>query len=345
MSKTHAIRLLTHDHKEITFACGEDEHLVEAAAKAAITLSSYCLEGNCGACHGTCKSGDYELKSHRDEARPQVDGGILMCRTFPKGDMVVEVPSDLAHISLGPIAERTGEVVAVEDIGGAVCRLVLRVLPDDNGDLGPQFEPGQFMELEIPGTTVRRAYSLANAPNWEGRLEFLIRIQPHGEFSKWLDHDAKPGDTLAIKGPEGSFVIQTGSLNPRRFVAGGTGVAPMLSMLRQMAEFQDGNESRLYFGVNTEDDLFGLDQLEALKSALPNLTVIVCVWKPKTAWSGFTGSPVDAFAEDLKADMDKGLRPEVYLCGPPGLVDATEQVATENGLNPDKVFCERFLPA
>jgi len=345
MTKTHTVNLTTRDHKNISFECGEDEHLIEAAAKANITLPSSCLEGNCGACHGACKGGDYELKSHREDARPHEDGGILMCRTFPKGDLEIEVPSDLAHITSGPVAERACEIVEVEDIGGSVRRLVLQLLPDQNGDLGPQFEPGQFMELEIPGSDVRRAYSLANAPNWEGRLEFLIRIQPQGKFSTWLDNDAKPGTTLAVKGPEGAFVVQTGSLKPRRFVAGGTGVAPMLSMLQQMSEFQDSNESRLYFGVNTEDDLFCLDQFEALKTALPNLTVIVCVWKPNATWAGFTGSPVDAFATDLKNDVAKGLQPEVYLCGPPGLVDATELAAKEIGLDHDNVFCERFLPA
>lgn len=345
MTKTHSVRLTTRDHQEISFNCGEDEHLIEAAEKANITLPSSCLEGNCGACHGACKSGDYELKSHREDALPHEEGGILMCRTFPKSDITVEVPSDLAHITSGPVAERTSEVVSVEDIGGAVRRLVLRVLPDANGDMGPQFEPGQFMELEIPGTDVRRAYSLANAPNWEGLMEFLIRIQPNGKFSTWVDTQAKAGDTVRIKGPEGAFVIQTGTLNARRFVAGGTGIAPMFSMLTQMAEFQDSNESRLYFGVNTEDDLFYLDQIEALKTQLPNLTVTVCVWKPSENWQGFSGSPVDAFAQDLKDDIAKGVQPEVYLCGPPGLVDATEETAEKAGLPHDNVFCERFLPA
>ncbi|MBL4692214.1 MAG: oxidoreductase, partial [Magnetovibrio sp.] len=195
------------------------------------------------------------------------------------------------------------------------------------------------------GTDIRRAYSLANAPNWEGILEFLIRIQPNGKFSTWLDQKATVGGTVRIKGPEGTFVIQNGTLNARRFVAGGTGIAPMLSMLRQMAEFQENNESRLYFGVNTEDDLFCLDEIETLKAAMPNLSVIVCVWKPGPNWQGFTGSPVDAFATDLTVDIAKGQKPEVYLCGPPGLVDATEDSARTIGLPSQNLFCERFLPA
>ncbi|PHS79300.1 MAG: oxidoreductase [Rhodospirillaceae bacterium] len=345
MSQTHTINLTTRDHKEISFPCGEGEHLIEAAAKANITLPSSCLEGNCGACHGNCKSGDHELKSHRKDALPKEDGAILMCRTYPKADLSIEVSADMAHITSGPIAERTCEVIEVSNIGGAVRRLVMKVLPDENGDMGPQFEAGQYMELQIPGSDVKRAYSLANAPNWDGTLEFLIRLQPNGKFSSWLEDKASAGDKLQVKGPEGAFVMQTGTLSARRFVAGGTGVAPMFAMLRQMAEFQEGNDSHLYFGVNTEDDLFCMDQVEDLKKLLPNLTVTVCVWKPGNDWQGYTGSPVDAFAADLKADVEKGLKPEVYLCGPPGLVDATEEASAAAGLSHDNVYCERFLPA
>ena len=344
MTKNHTVRLKTRDNEELTFECGEDEHLVEAAAKAGITLPSSCQEGNCGTCHGACHDGEFEHESHGPDALLKEEGAILMCRTFPRGDITVEVPLDLAHITAGPVAERTCEIVEVEDTGGGVKRLVLRILPDENGDLGPTFEPGQFMELEVPGTDVRRAYSMANAPNWEGRLEFLIRLLPGGKFSTWLDTEAKPGGSIRVRGPKGNFVLQAGSLEPRRFVAGGTGVAPMLSQLRQMAEFKESNESRLYFGVNKEEDLFCLDQIEDLKAAMTNLTVEVCVWEPNGNWSGFTGSPVDAFRRDLEEDMKKGLQPEVYLCGPPGLVDATEEAANEQGLSHDNVFCERFLP-
>jgi len=114
----------------------------------------------------------------------------------------------------------------------------------------------------------------------------------------------------------------------------------MLSMLRQMAEFGEANDCRLYFGVNTRRDLLCLDEIEALKAALPNLKVDVCVWKPEGDWGGFVGSPVDAFTRDLA----EGPAPEVYLCGPPGLVDATEAAAEKHGVPHDQVFCERFLP-
>lgn len=347
MSQTYSITLNTQDNQQISFQCDADENLIDAAAKAKITLPAVCHAGSCGACHGHCKSGDFELKSHSEGALnkdAKAHGGILMCRTHPLSDMVVEIPSDLAHITAGPVPEPVCEVIAIDDMGGNVRRLLLKVLPDESGAIHSEFEPGQFMELEIPGTDIRRAYSISNAPNWAGELEFMIRLQPNGKFSGWLQDDAKVGDRLNTKGPEGSFLLHQGGLSPRRFIAGGTGIAPMLSMLRQMAEFGESHESRLYFGLTSEADLFGMAEIEELKAALSNLSVEICIWKPTDGWQGFKGSPVDAFKDDLKADLEKGISPDVYLCGPPGLIDAAEQVAAEQGLDSKHLFSERFLP-
>ena len=343
MTVKHTVYLNTRDGQSVSFQCGEDEDLVSAAAKAAITLPSTCRSGTCGTCSGTCSKGDYALSSHSDaalSAEQAEAGGILMCRTHPKGDLVVEVPTDLAHIMAGPAPELECTVVAIEDLGGQVMRLEIKALEG-----GASFEPGQYMELIIPGSPTSRAYSLSNAPNWDGTFEFLIRLQPNGKFSTWLKDVAKIGDKIHARGPQGSFVLQAGSLNPRRFVAGGTGLAPMLSMLRQMAAFGEMNDAHLYLGVNTEDDLFGQAQLDELKALLPNLRIDICVWKAKNGWQGFTGTPADALKRDLKNDLVKGLQPETYLCGPPGLVDATERAVTEMGVAMSSIFSEKFLPS
>lgn len=343
MTTQHSVRLSTRDGQSISFTCGTDENLIDAAAKADITLPSACLSGGCGTCSGTCTKGDYEMGAHAENAlSPEAakDGGILMCCTHPKGDMEVDVPADLAHITSGPVPELECEVIALEDLGGQVVRLELKALSG-----GATFEPGQYMELVIPGTETSRAYSLSNAPNWDGTFEFLIRLQPEGKFSTWLKDVAKVGDAIHTRGPQGTFVLQAGTLNPRRFVAGGTGLAPMLSMLRQMAAFGETNDAHLYLGVNTEDDLFGQAQLDELKTLLPNLRIDICVWKAKEGWVGFSGTPADALKRDLEEDMAKGLHPETYLCGPPGLVDATEQAALEKGMPLASIFSEKFLPS
>ena len=204
-----------------------------------------------------------------------------------------------------------------------------------------EFEPGQFMELEVPGQDIKRAYSLANTGNWEGRLEFLIRLQPGGLFSTWLREQAAVGQTLIVHGPKGAFGLHESGLRPRWFVAGGTGLAPMLSMLRRMAEFQEPHPARLYFGANRAEDLFCQTELEALQAELPQLQVIYCVWKPEDNWQGFCGTPVDALAQDL---ADAVVLPDIYLCGPPALIDAAEAAARAKGVPDQQVLSERFLP-
>ena len=348
MAVQHVVCLNTKDGETLSFECSEDESLVEGAAKSGITIPAICKEGNCGTCHGTDATGAYELKSHSNKALPEdaaSRGEVLMCRTYPRGDLSVALATDASYLTAEPAPERACKITTNDAIGGGVHRLVLEIIAGENGDIGPSFEPGQYMELEIPDTDTSRAYSLANAPNWEGRLEFLIRLQPNGFFSTWLQNEAASGQVINTKGPEGTFVLQSNQLSPRRFVAGGTGIAPMFSMLRQMAEFAEPHDSCLYFGVNTEKELFSLDEINELKTALPQLRVEVCVWKPEENWDGFIGSPADAFSRDLEQDLAKGVTPIVYLCGPPGLVDATEAVALKHGLSQDNVSCERFLPS
>jgi len=348
MSLSHHIQLKTLEGGVLSFDCPETVPIIDAAAQAGITIPASCRSGTCGACRGQCESGRFDMPRASDQALPvdaRAQGGVLLCQTYPRSDLVLAIDAETARLTAGPPPERQARILANDDIGGQVRRLVLELLPDDAGDLGPGFEPGQFMELEIPGTRMTRAYSLANAPNWDGRLEFLIRLRPDGAFSTWLRDGAKPGGTLTVIGPKGQFGLRPGSLAPRRFIAGGTGLAPMLSMLRWMAEFGETNPSKLYFGVNSQTDLFSLDDLADLAGQLPTLEVIPCLWQPEPGWSGAVGSPADLFARDLALDLERGNPPDAYLCGPPGLVAAVEQAARVAGLPDKNIMAERFLPS
>ena len=338
---TFNIQLTTRDGQDVHFDCAPDQDLVSAAAAVDITLPAQCLQGNCGACHASVSTGDYELGRHNPDALPaHAANGILMCQTKPRSDLRVELPYGYDRILLQPIVKRPAEIVALEPIADNTVRLELRLDEDPETGCAVEFEPGQFMEIEVPGTTERRAYSLANTSNWEGRLEFLIRLQPHGLFSRYLREDAHFGARLMVQGPMGGFGIHQGSLRSRWFVAGGTGLAPMLSMLRRMAEYQETQEARLFFGVNRESELFALEAIEQIQADLPQLKVDLCLWKPEGAWKGFTGTPVDALSQAL-ATMQAN--PDIYVCGPPNLITAVETVAAESGVPRNQVASEKFL--
>lgn len=341
---THHIQLTTRDGQAIAFDCGEDEDLVSAAARATILLPALCKSGGCGTCRATHAGGDHihgECSSEALPAEARARGEVLLCRTYPRADLHLNTPFDHAHVSFQPIPERQVAITELADLGGNTVRLVLQLEEDAECGSAAEFEPGQYVELTPPDGSVTRAYSIANTSNWDGRLEFLIHLQPNGRFSSYLAGAAKPGDRLKVRGPQGGFVLQDNGTRPRCFVAGGTGLAPMLSMLRRMVEFGEPNAATLLFGVTSEKDLFGRDDIAALQAELPQLQATVCVWKAGADWAGFTGTPVDALIAHLE---DCAIAPDIYLCGPPAMIDAAEQAALARGVPAGQIFSERFLP-
>jgi len=334
------IEITTRDGAQYDFACEPGQDLLTAAAAATITLPSQCRQGSCGACHATVSAGDYDLGAHSPDALPAGEpGATLLCRTMPRSDMRVLVPYDSTKVLLQPVPVRSARITALETIARNTVRVALRIDEDDALGSAVEFEPGQFAELEIPGTGVRRPYSIANTSNWEGQLEFLIRLQPQGKFSAWLREQAKVGDALTVHGPQGGFGLISGSLRPRWFVAGGTGLAPVLSMLRRMAEYQELDDARVFFGVSQEEELFMVDELRDLQAQLAQLQVELCVWRPGDDWAGFSGTPVDALASALS---QASVAPDIYVCGPPALVTGAREAAQAARVPADQFVSERF---
>jgi ferredoxin-NADP reductase/ferredoxin len=339
---SYAITLTTQDGKQIDFTCEPEQTVQEAAEVAGFFLPALCNVGSCGSCLGRCVQGDYRLGSYSPSLLPanhQQTGDVLFCRTYPNSDLQLTTFYTAAQIRSSRQVAREAEIVRVELIAERTMLLVLQLLPDEQQSLAFEFEPGQFVELEVPELELKRAYSIANTPNWDGKLEFLIRLQPQGQFSTYLLKTAKPGQHLQVSSASGSFGIQQQSLNPRCFVAGGTGIAPFLSILQRMAEWGEDYPTQLFLGVNNEREIFYQDELAALKQAIPQLRVEICVWQPSESWTGFKGTPADA----LKAYLEKTeILPDVFLCGPPLLVEAATQIAIEAGVKQEQIFCESF---
>lgn len=342
MSKTHRITLITQDGEEETFDCAEDVSIIDRAEAANIRLPVICRKGTCGSCRARCSKGDYDLRFFAEgilSEKARKNNEILLCQTFAKGQMTIELPFDYDRLGLGPPPEFMCEIISNEAIGGRVRKLRLKALPDNEGRINSAFESGQYMNLEIPGTKICRSYSIANTTNWLGDLEFFIHLKPDGLFSNWLLNNANPGTTLHSYGPMGYFTVRD-SVMPRRFVAGGTGIAPILSMLRKMAELQEQHETRLYFGLTKESNLFAMAEIEELKAKLPNLSVFVCIWQPGADWKGYTGLPVDLFQADLADDLAKGIKPQVYISGPTEMITATVEITENLFLPHENVFFE-----
>jgi methane monooxygenase component C len=346
MAAPFSIKVTTEDGESVHFDCGPDEDVITAAIRQDIYLMSSCRAGGCATCKAFCPEGDYRLAGCSVQALPpeeEEDGQVLLCRCYPDSNLELEVPYTYSRISFEPEAnEFPAEVVSVGMVSSNAVRLHLR-RPGSGPECRVRFDSGQFMEIKVPGTEVSRAYSPANVSNDAGDLEFLIRVLPDGLMSNALRGGAiQPGQTLEVKGPQGVFGLKENGFRPRYFIAGGTGLAPVLSMVRHMREWGAPQETRLYFGVNTEEEVFLLDELKALEAAMPKLTVQVCVWRPSDAWDGAHGNAIEVLRRDLTANPAK---PDVYLCGPPGMVDAAYAVCAEFGIPSDQIYLEKFLPS
>jgi benzoate/toluate 1,2-dioxygenase reductase subunit len=203
-------------------------------------------------------------------------------------------------------------------------------------DIG--FLPGQYVNLRIPGTEETRAYSFSSRPG-SRQLSFLIRNVPGGLMSSWLVGQARTGDRLILTGPMGVFYLRPPE-RPVLMLAGGTGLAPFLSMLASLQTTGCQHPVHLVYGVTHDDDLVGLDALERFAASMPFFSFKTVVASDQSAHprKGY----VTAHLEDAPirdGDVD------VYLCGPPPMVEAVLGYFREQGIEPRSFHYEKFTPS
>jgi methane monooxygenase component C len=341
----YTITAYTEDGEAVTFECGATEDIISGALKRDVILLASCREGGCATCKAECTDGDYELVNCSVQALPpdeEEDGFVLLCRTFPRSNMTLSLPYTYERISFGKVnRDWAGEILSCERISSNVARLVIKPVDSASGEtVKIPFFAGQFLDIEIPGTEIWRSYSMASTSE-NSELEFLIRILPDGRFSRFLVEGARQGVRLRLRGPSGAFSIRENGFRPRYFVAGGTGLSPALSMIRYMQVERHPQETKLFFGVTHQHELFGVEALRELEASMPNLEVHIAVMNPEQS-SGYPGGTVvDLLSKHLEGATRS---PDIYLCGPPGMIDATFAAAKKYGVPADHVFEEKFLP-
>jgi ferredoxin-NADP reductase/ferredoxin len=343
------VTLVTADGQESTLRCDASTSVLEAAEDAGMMLKSSCESGGCGACSAVLKGGRVEMGDHDPNVIevPEDQGGILLCRSYPREDCRIELPYDQSKIVVGPPVRHEAEITALDRVADGVMRLTLTLRPGEDGSASADFESGQFVRIIVPGAQpagssdkeVRRAYSPANVANWDGQLDFYIRLLPGGAMSDYLAERAKVGDVLTVSTADGEFGLAENGLRPRWFLAGGTGLSPLLSMLRKMAEFGEPQQARLFFGVTRHGEVFAQDEIAALSDVLPDFQADTVVWNPDPEWKGLVGNPVEMAAAEI-AMMEE--MPDVYLCGPPPMMDAAMAALTAAGVPADQIHLERF---
>jgi propane monooxygenase reductase subunit len=341
MGEKHIVRF---EPVGIEIEVDEDQTILRAAAENGVQLMHGCKEGQCAACKSFVLEGDMDdidLERYSTFALPDYEkdeGSTLLCRAHAYGDLVIELLQyDEEIIRNGlPLTKGIVEVVSNESVTHDMRHLVVKLV--EPAEI--KFFPGQYMDFMVPGTDESRSFSMANTPNRDGIYEFVIKIYEGGLFSEFLDQRVQVGDRIEVEAPFGTFTLRENRTSDLIFVGGGAGMAPVLGLLRSMAERGVERKATFYYGARTAKDLCFEKELAELGEKLTGFTYVPALSEPVAGeeWEGHTGLITDV-VERNETSLE-GM--DAYVCGPPPMVDAAIATLTALGVNEHNIYYDKF---
>ena len=261
----------------------------------------------------------------RDKPRKPNDGLLTLADRF----------SILLKSSAMPIETFTAQVESIKNLTHDVRQLDLRLIEPKT----ITFKPGQFISFEMPhpqtGRFVTRAYSIASQPSCADVVTLLFNLVPGGSGSSFL-FNLKAGDKTHFKGPAGSFYLRDDSGRDLLFIASGTGIAPIRSMLLANAERPDARPATLFWGLRSQQDLYYQDELAELTKRMPTLTAITTLSRPEPGWFGKSGRVLRLIEERIASVKNLA----VYLCGNSAMIADATSLLQKKGLCP--IYREKY---
>jgi propane monooxygenase reductase component len=338
MSDTHKVRF---EPVGVDIEVSEDETVLDAAFRQGVMLMHGCKEGQCSSCKSFLLEGDVQMDRYSTFALADYEseeGYVLLCRAHAYSDLEVELinfDEEMIHSGL-PVRTATTEIVSMNALSADITHLVLRLVEPEEF----RFYPGQYVDIQIPGHAEHRSFSMAAPASPEGRLEFIIKRYPGGHFSGLLEGKLAVGARLEVTGPYGTFTLKTSSERRLVFAAGGAGMAPMLALLQQMAESGNEREVTFYYGARTEQDLIAQDEIAALQRRLPQLEFVSCL---SESWPEDWNEAATGFVHDVVGRHEDALDScDVYLCGPPAMIDAALELLNSRGVPQEQIYFDKF---
>ena len=316
----------------------DGETILDALLRNGVGFPYSSQAGNCGACKCEWVSGEIfelEYSEHALSPAERARGLVLACRTQVWGDVRVR-RLDAEEFVMHPSRVMQCRVSALEALTHDVLRLRLEI---ESG--GPfTFSAGQYAKLQFAfAPDAPRDYSMANAP-FEPGLEFHVRVLPGGVSGQIRDR-LRLGDAVRVSGPFGTSYLRERHAGAVLAVAGGTGLAPIRSIVRAALHAGLRDPIHLYLGVREERDVYGEAELCAWQGDHPNLRVHVVLSAGRAGARRRSGMVADAVGEDF-ADLT-GF--QAYLAGPPAMVDATAEVLRARGVAARDVHADAFYGA
>lgn len=326
-------KIIVNEKKEIPVA--GDETLLSALSNEKIFIPSACGgKATCGQCKIKVTEGGGEtLATELSFLSPseKKENIRLACQCKVKGDISVAVPEKLLNAQ-----EFKTEVVHIEDLTHDIKLVRFNLIHPKTID----FKPGQYAQIEVPGLEIQRAYSIASNPKETGSLELIIRLVPSGQATTFVHKALEVGDKIRLLGPFGDFYLRDHHDKDIVCIAGGSGKAPIRSILYYLKDHGMSRNVKYFFGARTKKDLYYTEEFMELSKEFPNFQYIPALSEPlpEDNWQGDIGlitEVVDKYCNDLEES-------EAYLCGSPGMIDACYAVLQRNGMPESEIYCDKF---
>lgn len=285
--------------------------MLDAAIAAGFWLPHSCRNGTCGSCHLPVLEGRVQHEPPGAYAPVLPEGQCRTCQARPVSDLVLEAPG-VPHEAGRRIVTTGAKVLDVQRTSRDVAVVRLRVTPQSGFD----FSPGQYVDVLLKDGS-RRSYSIANAPDADGRIEWHVRRMHGGRFSCHVYDQLKPGAMFRIEGPFGAFGLRHGDA-PVVLIATGTGYAPIAALLQAHGPELARRHAVLYWGARSLEDLYALDDPQVWQARHPGVRLVPVLSEPDPSWSGRSGF----VHEVVLADYQDLSEHEVYACGNPLMVEA-----------------------
>jgi ferredoxin-NAD(P)+ reductase (naphthalene dioxygenase ferredoxin-specific) len=318
-------------NKTVTATTGSN--LLDILRDNEIPISYSCLSGRCGTCRCKVIEGNVSGPPAADGRLARDGQYVLACQSVIESDCAIEVPEP-DEVVIHPAKTLKGTVTAYEVLSADVRRLRLKT----NKPL--EFSPGQYAHLTFRGPEGTRAYSMAGLAE-DGELEFHIRLVPGGRVTSRLDDSIERGSVVKVNGPLGASYLRRKHAGPMLCVASGTGLAPILSIVRGALESGMENPIHLIFGARTQEDLYGVTYLKTLAADFPNFDYCITLNHTNDLNNYSRGLVTDAIAQ--RFPNLAGWR--IYLAGAPVMVEAASVACTNRGASIEHIYADAFYPS
>lgn len=349
MSETIQVHTVRLEPVGIDMEVAEDETVLDAAFRQGISLMHGCRHGQCSTCKAVVHDdeSDFDMLPYSTFALNNAEreqGNVLLCRMMVYEDCEIELlnfDEDLLKHSI-PVQHLNATVTEINALTHDMWQLIVEV--DENTELA--FLAGQYADITLPQWGIQRSFSMANAPSESKRLEFIIKSYSDGAFSAKLAGDISVGDSVKIEAPYGSCVRREEIEDTMYLIGGGSGMAPLLSILRDLVESGEQRAVRFFYGARTQADLFYEDEIRSLGERLNDFEYIPALSHAEedNEWTGERGFVHDVVNRYL-SEHPTSEGEEAYTCGPPPMIDAVIPVLEMNDIDEENIHSDKFTLA